>query len=208
MIACCRLAAAMLACAAPACADETVLATDTAHVTRLGRPYLTGSAGLGLSWLGSGVRVAHTGRALKATFGVAMVGFKVSFAQSNQGAMHYEGNSWIAATGLSESVVIGSSAGTIDMVLNMPPQYFDAGDANATLLALTSVGGSFLPAPPQPTRIFHVSTIIHSGWSRESPARVHVRRPTKHGLAHNRHAQTRTGGTIQMAARSVQNSGW
>jgi hypothetical protein len=82
----------------------------------------TGGAGLGLSWLGSGVRVAHTGRALKATFGVAMVGFKFRFAQSNQGAMHYERNSLITATGVSESVVIGSSVGPIDMVRNMPPQ--------------------------------------------------------------------------------------
>jgi hypothetical protein len=36
--------------------------------------------------------------------------------------MHYEGNSLITATGVSESVVIGSSVGTIDMVRNMPPQ--------------------------------------------------------------------------------------
>ena len=36
--------------------------------------------------------------------------------------MHYERNSWIAATGAFEFVVIGSSVDTIYMVLKGPPQ--------------------------------------------------------------------------------------
>ena len=162
-------ALALALAAAAARADQTVLATDAAHVTPLGRPF-PAPAGLGFSWLGAGVRVAHTGGTLRATFGVAGRAFKVAFFQSNSGAQHFEGASWVAATGAQESVVVGSGGGTVDLVLNMPPQYFEGGASNATLISLTSVGGSFLAAPAPPARRWHVlgdsitaATNIHGG---------------------------------------------
>ena len=150
-------------------ADQTVSSTDSSHVTLLGRTYVSG-AGVGLSWLGSGVRCSHSGYALRATFLAAKRSFKITFSQSNSNAMHYQGNSWVAATGIEESVVIASGAGIVDLVLNMPAQYFESDVANATLLSLTSLGGSFNAAPSPPSRIVHVlgdsitaSTNIHGG---------------------------------------------
>ena len=163
-------AAAAIFAASSAAADQTVSATDAAHVSPLGRPYAAPGGGLGLSWLGAGVRVAHTGGVLRATFGVAGRSFKVAFFQSNSGAQHFEGNSWVPASGANESVAIASGGGTVDVVLNMPPQYFEGGASGATLLSLTSVGGSFLAAPGRPARVLHVlgdsitaATNVHGG---------------------------------------------
>ena len=149
-------------------ADETVLATDASYVTLLGRTYVP-REGVGLSWLGAGVRVAHTGAALRATFGVAGAAFKVAFSQSNAGAQHWQGVSWVPATGARETVVVGAHGGTVDLVLSMPAQYFE-GAGNATLISLTSVGGTFQPAPAPPARVIHAlgdsitaSTNIHGG---------------------------------------------
>lgn len=164
-----RRAAAIGAVICAARADQTVLATDAAHVTLLGRPF-PAPPGVGLSWLGAGVRVAHTGSTLRATFGVTGKAFKVALAQSNSGAQHWQGVVWVAASGAPETVVVGSGAGMVDVVLSMPPQYFEGGGSNATLLSLTSVGGSFLAAPAAPGRVFHVlgdsitaATNIHGG---------------------------------------------
>jgi hypothetical protein len=149
--------------------DETVDATDEAHVTLLGRTFAS-SAGVGLSWLGAGVRVAHSGSVLRATFATAGKSFKVAYTQSTSGAQHWEGVSWVAATGAPETITVASGAGTVDVVLNMPPQYFEGAASNATLLTLTSVGGTFAAAPAAPTRVFHVlgdsitaATNIHGG---------------------------------------------
>ena len=161
----------MCALAASVVADETVSATDTSKVARLGRTFLPSGGGLGLSWLGAGVRVAHSGSALRATFAVAGSSFKVAFSQSDAGAMHWQGVSWLPATGASETVVVGArgGGGVVDVVLNMPPQYFESALSNATLLSLTSVGGSFRAVQP-PARVFSVlgdsitaSTNIHGG---------------------------------------------
>jgi hypothetical protein len=156
-------------CAALAAADQTVLATDASHVSLLGRPFAAPN-GVGLSWLGAGVRVAHTGSVLRANFGVAERSFKVAFFQSNSGVQHWEGVSWVPATGAPESVAVASGGGTVDLVLSMPPQYFEGGASNATLLSLTSVGGTFLAAPGRPSRVFHIlgdsitaATNIHGG---------------------------------------------
>jgi hypothetical protein len=153
-------AAACLLGGRAALADQTVLATDAAHVTLLGRTYVAPGAGggVGLSWLGAGVRVSHTGSVLRATFGAvdAGIGYKVAFFQSNSGAMHWEGVSWVPATGAPETVSVSSGGGaTVDVVLNSPPQYFESRAANATLLSLTSVGGTFRAAPAPPAHIFH-----------------------------------------------------
>jgi hypothetical protein len=149
-------------------AGQTVLATDAAFVTRLGRPYV-GSAGLGLSWLGAGVRVAHSGKTLRATFAPALRAFKLALFQSNEGASHFEGNSWVPGSNVSESVAVANGGGVVDVVLNVPPQYFEALTWNATLVSLTT-DGAFLPAPAPPARTLHAlgdsitaSTNIHGG---------------------------------------------
>jgi hypothetical protein len=168
-MAACRLSLALaLSLAALAAAEQTVLATDAAHVTALGRPY-AGAAGLGLSWLGAGVRVAHSGGTLRATFAPALRAFKLSLYQSNAGAMHFEGISWVAGSNASESVVVASGGGQVDIVLNTPPQYFESAAWNATLVSLTT-DGTFLPAPAPPARRLHLlgdsitaSTNIHGG---------------------------------------------
>ena len=59
-------AIALLAVLAPSAALQTIAATDPAFVTPVGRTFPVGSA-LGLSWLGGGFRVAHTGTVLRAT---------------------------------------------------------------------------------------------------------------------------------------------
>ena len=59
--------------------------------------------------------------------------------------------------------------GVVDVVLNVPPQYFEALTWNATLVSLTT-DGAFLPAPAPPARTLHAlgdsitaSTNIHGG---------------------------------------------
>lgn len=157
-----------------AVANVTVLATDIAFVSRLGRPYLppAGSPGLGLSWLGSGVRVAHSGRVLRATFAPTSCAFKIYSSQLDQGTRRWQSVAWVPASGAAETVTIGSGASMVDVVLNMPPQYFENANCNATLLSLTSegAGAAFAPAPPPPARVLHVlgdsitaATNIHGG---------------------------------------------
>ena len=102
-----------------AMAEQTVPAGDASLVARLGRVFEDGIDGLGLSWLGGGVRVSHTGSTLRATFGVAAAPFRVGFYQSDEGYMPFEGVAWVPASGLNETVVVGAGAGVIDVV-SMP----------------------------------------------------------------------------------------
>jgi len=83
--------------------------------------------------------------------------------------MHYEGNSWIPGSNVSETIAIGNGGGIVDILLNMPPQYFESKSWNATLISFTT-DGQFAPAPPPPSKILHVlgdsitaSTNIHGG---------------------------------------------
>ena len=166
----------LVSCAAALCAaagppSTTVLATDAAFVTVLGRPYApAGGAGVGCSWLGCGVRVSHTGRALRATFAATGSFFKVAVAQSNENYMPWQGQLLVPASDSNETVAVAHGAGVVDLTLSLPPQYFDGGAGQAVLLSLTSDGGDFKPAPPAPERVFHIlgdsitaATNIHGG---------------------------------------------
>lgn len=102
--------ACALAALATAHAAQTILASDPAFVTPLGRPYRT-PTGLGLSWLGAGARVSHTGTTLRATFAPALRAFKVTFSQTNSNAMHYEGSAWVAGSNATETVTVAAASG-------------------------------------------------------------------------------------------------
>ena len=152
--------------------STTVLATDARFVTALGRPYAPagGGAGLGCSWLGCGVRVSHTGRALRATYAATASFFKVAAAQSDEGYMPWQGQLLVPASDNNETVAVAHGAGVVDIMLSLPPQYFDGGAGAAVLLSLTSDGGGFKPAPEAPARVFHIlgdsitaATNIHGG---------------------------------------------
>lgn len=129
--------------------EQTVPAGDTSLVATLGRVTVLGDSTLDLSWLGGGVRVVHTGTTLRATFAAVSSPFHVGFYQSNEGYMPFEGIAWVPGSGLNETVVVGAGAGTVDLILNEPPQYFKT----ATLLSLTTDGE--FTAPTAPTRILH-----------------------------------------------------
>ena len=158
----CALALALLS----ARASETMSPLD-ARALPLGRPFAT-PAGLGLSWLGAGVRVAHSGRRLTATFLAPGASFKVTFSLVVSGAAHWEGVAWVPASAANESVTVAAAPGQVDVVLNMPPQYFESAVANATLVSLTTDGAFSAPAPPQ--HVIHTlgdsitaATNIHGG---------------------------------------------
>ena len=160
----------------PACsrADQTVLAGDAAFVTLVGRPYPGAVAGsVGLSWLGGGVRVAHSGSVLRATFAPSVAGFKVRTTQQVQGYFPVQAVSWVVGSNESETVAVasGNGGGVAELVLNMAPQYFESAgpEARATLLSLTT-NGAFSAAPPAPALVAHVmgdsitaATNIHGG---------------------------------------------
>lgn len=61
----------------------TIPATDP-MVQQLGRVFPVSDTAVGLSWLGGGLRVAHTGRVLRATFAPARSSYKVAFYQVSQ----------------------------------------------------------------------------------------------------------------------------
>jgi hypothetical protein len=148
-----------------------VLATDAAYVTVLGRPYAPAAGGgLGCSWLSCGVRVSHTGTALRATFGASGAAAKVAVAQADEGYMPWQGVALVPASGGNETVALAHGAGLVDITLSLPPQYFDGGRGRAVLLSLASDGGTFAPAPPAPARVLHIlgdsisaATNIHGG---------------------------------------------
>ena len=172
---------ALCACAAllppAALAAQTVLAGDPAFVTPVGRPYFTAAGApagsVGLSWLGGGVRVSHSGSVLRATFAPSVAGFKVRVTQSVQGYFPEQGVVWVVGSNESETVPVasGNGGGVAELVLNMAPQYFESAgpEARATLLSLTT-DGSFNPAPAPPALVMHVmgdsitaATNIHGG---------------------------------------------
>ena len=113
-------------------AEQTVLASDAAFVTPVGRPYPAATQGaLGLSWLGGGVRVSFTGRALRATFAPTLVGFKIRVTQSVSGYFPVQGVVWVLGSNASETVPIASSnaaggAVVAELVLNVDAQYFES----------------------------------------------------------------------------------
>ena len=155
--------------APPVATLTTIDAGDARFVTPLGRTFAVG-AGLGLSWLGGGFRVTHTGKVLRATVTTgASNAFKLSFSQSAEGYMPFQGISWVPASGMNESIVIASGAGTVDVTLNTPADYWARGNSAAVILSLTT-DGTFTAAPPAPSRVLHIlgdsitaATNIHGG---------------------------------------------
>jgi hypothetical protein len=147
-----------------AASDTTIPSTDP-RVHRLGRTF-TNAEGLGVSWLGSGARVSHTGKTLRVMFAASKSAFKVAFYQSNEGYYPFQGVAWVPGSGLNETIVIGAgSAGTINVVMNDAPQYWGS---TQTILSFTSDGSFSAPAPPK--RVLHAlgdsitaSTNIHGG---------------------------------------------
>jgi hypothetical protein len=96
------------AVAVGAAGEQTVPAGDTTLVARLGRVTSVGTSAVGLSWLGGGVRVNHTGAVLRATFAVAPSPFHIAYYQSNEGYMPFEGIAWVPASNENETVVVAS----------------------------------------------------------------------------------------------------
>lgn len=154
-------------------AATSVNAADTRFVTPVGRSFVVGT-GLGFSWLGGGLKVQHTGTVLRATCSTAYGArtFKLSFYQSSQGNVPWEGVSWVPATGQNESIVVSVGSGEVGVhvMLNTPPDYWADGAGAAVILSLES-DGTFLPAPPASTRVLHTlgdsitaATNIHGGF--------------------------------------------
>ena len=158
-----------------ALSEQTVLASDAAFVTRVGRPYPSALPGaLGLSWLGGGVRVSFTGRALRAAFAPTLAGFKVRVTQSVDGYFPAQGVVWVLGSNATEAVPVasGCAGGCVaELVLNVDAQYFESAgpESLATLLSLTT-DGTFNAAPPPPSVTMHIvgdsitaATNIHGG---------------------------------------------
>ena len=148
----------------PALCDQTISATDPAFVTRFGRTFnYTGgnSSGVGLSYLGGAVRVAYTGKVLRATFAPSPKSYKVSFQQSDEGYRPWQGVSWVAGTGIPETVVVGTGGGSVLLTLNDPPQYW--GGRSGAVLSF-STDGAFSPAEAPPTRVLHLLGVARTAW--------------------------------------------
>ena len=153
----------------------TINADDARFVTPLGRTQSLPGGGLALSWLGGGLRVAHTGTVLRATcastsaFG-STGNFKLALYEDEEGQSVYQGASWVPATGANESVVVGVGATATRVLLNDPADYWAHEDSAAAVLSLTT-DGAFVDATPAPSRVLHVlgdsitaSTNIHGGF--------------------------------------------
>lgn len=152
-------AIALLAVLAPSAAIQTIAATDPAFVTPVGRTFPVGSA-LGLSWLGGGFRVAHTGNVLRATCATtsplgATGSFKLAIYESNEGNLPWQGVVWCPATGLNETVTIGVGSGAVVVTTNDAADYWAHGASAAIVLTLTT-DGAFVPATPPPARVLHI----------------------------------------------------
>lgn len=149
---------------------QTIDASDPAHVTLLGRPFLNAAGGgVGLGWLGAGVRVSHTGKVLRATFAATTAAYKVFATVSDEGYSPWQGVSLVAPSNASESVALVHGSGLVDVLLSVAPQYFDSASTGAVILTLTT-DGAFNAAPAPPARTIHIlgdsitaATNIHGG---------------------------------------------
>lgn len=153
----------------------TIAADDARFVTPLGRTQPLPGGGLALSWLGGGLRVAHTGTVLRATassasaFG-ATSNFKLALYE-DEGQSVWQGASWVPATGLNESVVVGVGATATRVLLNDPADYWCRGSSAAAAIVSLTTDGDFVPAAAAPARVLHVlgdsitaATNIHGGF--------------------------------------------
>ena len=144
---------AILATASTASAT-VISAGDAAFVRPLGRAFPVGS-GLGLSWLGGGLHVSHTGSVLRVTVQAHSRPFKFAMYESTQGNDPWQGVALVPASGANETFVASAGgAGEVKVVLNVPADYWASGADAAVILTLES-DGDFNPAP-LPTRVLHV----------------------------------------------------
>jgi hypothetical protein len=133
----------------------TIYAGNTTYVTPLGRSFPVGISFLGLSYLGSGFRINHTGNIVRATIQACDTNaYKLMMNQHVEGYVPFQGISWIPTGGLNETITIGHGSGIIDVIINVPPQYWsNPSCTNATIISITS-DGEFLPSTPI-TRVLH-----------------------------------------------------
>jgi len=106
--------------------------------------------------LGGGLKVSHNGTVLRATSRAHSRGFKWVTYESTQGNDPWQGVAIIPGSALNESFTASAGgSGETKILINSPPDYWADGADAAVLLTLES-DGSFLPAPPAPTRVLHV----------------------------------------------------
>lgn len=135
---------------------QVISAFDPHFVRPLGRVFPS-AGGLGLSWLGGGLHVSHTGSVLRATvLAHPSRPFKFATYESTQGNDPWQGVVIIPASTANESFVASAGgAGEVKIVLNVPPDYWASGADAVVILSLES-DGAFNPAPPAPSRVLHV----------------------------------------------------
>ena len=136
---------------------QLISAADSSFVRPLGRSFPS-QGGLGFSWLGGGLHVAHTGRVLRATaLAHPHAPFKFATYESTQGNDPWQGVVLIPATAANESFVASAGgAGEVKIVLNVPPDYWAGPGADSAVLLTLETDGVFNPAPPAPGRVLHV----------------------------------------------------
>jgi hypothetical protein len=147
---------ALLTTAAAVHGAQVISAADPAFVRPLGRAFPS-QGGLGLSWLGGGLHVSHSGTVLRATvLAHPSRPFKFATYESTQGNDPWQGVVIIPATAANETFVASAGgAGEVKVVINVPPDYWANGADSAVILTLES-DGAFNPAPPAPSRVLHV----------------------------------------------------
>ena len=112
----------------------------------MGRSYAAGNGSVAFEWLGSGLRVAHTGTTLWATMIPTSAAYKISFTQENEGFFPQQGRAWITPASAGSPIVVASGAGTVRVTLNVPAQYW-APHGTAGIASFTT-DGSFVAPPP------------------------------------------------------------
>lgn len=133
---------------------QIISAADPTYVRPLGRAIVPFNGGVGLSWLGGGVHVSHTGTVLRAT-ALAHPGseFKVASYESTQGNDPFQGIAIVPGTSANESFVVAAGgAGEVKLIINVPADYF----GNPVVLLSLETDGTFNPAPPAHARVLHV----------------------------------------------------
>jgi hypothetical protein len=142
-------------CLATSCrAQATIAAGNLSYVVLQGRTFPVGS-GLGLSYLGGGLEVTHTGNVLRLLVAACDTPFKLTISQGVQGFFPWQSVVWIPASAVNETITLAAAPGTVIVQLNAePPEWFSASSPFRVLLSLTT-DVAFVPAGPAPSRVLH-----------------------------------------------------